>query len=106
MAYLIIPWQDSPEFAQQVQLEGTTYRLRARWNTLGEAWHVDFLTAQREPIVTGIRIVAGVSLLAQFRDDRLPPGDLFVIGCKCPTRDALGNEAQLVYRESGTDDAV
>lgn len=96
MAYLVIPWQESPEFAQQVQLEGRTYRMRARWNTHGQAWDMDILTAQRELIVAGIRLVGGAGLLAQFRDDRLPPGELLVIGE--PSRDSV----QLVYRESTT----
>lgn len=94
---VIIPWPDFPEWEQQTQLDGVTYILRGRYNTLSMAWCLDILTADKLPIVEGARIVQGVSLFSIHPDPRLPPGDFFVIGNSEPTRDNMGVSVFLVY---------
>lgn len=73
-----IAFPDAPEWVQSVKLDGSTYKLRARWNTFSEAWSLDVLTKSGTLIVGGLRLVRGQALLIQFNDDDLPPGDFFV----------------------------
>lgn len=99
MATLVIPWPDSPEWEQNVRLSGVTYRLRGRYNVVGDRWVLDILTADRELIVGGVRVVRGLLLTRQFLDPRLPPGDLFALGEGQPTRANMGAGVQLIYVE-------
>jgi hypothetical protein len=99
MTTLIIPWPDSPEWEQNLRLSGVTYRLRGRYNVVGDRWALDILTADRELIVAGIRMLRGILLTEQHLDPRLPPGDMFLIGEGQPTRTNMGNGVQLVYVE-------
>lgn len=94
-----IKWPDFPEWEQQVKLSGTTYRIRARYNTTAERWVIDLLTQDKEEIITGVRVVRGVLLLAQYTDDRLPSGDLMVIGEE-PNRSNMGTSSFLVYEDA------
>lgn len=72
----VLTFPDAPEWVQEVQLEGRSYRVRARWNTSSAMWSLDMLTRDRTLVVAGVRIVRGAGLLSQFQDPRLPPGDL------------------------------
>lgn len=72
----IIKFPDAPEWSQRVKLDGKSYGLRARWNTSSLAWSLDVLTSGGVLIVAGIRVVRGAAMLSQFKDARLPSGDL------------------------------
>ena len=72
----ILTFPDAPEWVQEVQLEGRSYRIRARWNTASAKWSLDMMTRDRTLVVAGVRILRGAGLLSQFQDTRLPPGDL------------------------------
>lgn len=74
----IITFPDAPEWVQETQLDGRSYRLRARWNTVSGAWSLDVLTRDQTLIIAGLRLVRGAGLLSQFQDNRLPDGDLVV----------------------------
>jgi hypothetical protein len=93
----IIPWPDFPEWEQQIQLDGVSYRLRGRYNTTSERWTMDILASDKAPIVLGIGIVRGVDLLLYHVDSRLPPGSMVVIGDVEPNRVNMGRSVQLVY---------
>lgn len=94
---VVIPWPNFPEWEQQVQLDGVSYRLRGRYNTLSERWTMDILTADKVPIVQGVRLVRGASLLSVHVDPRLPAGDFFVVGDSEPNRENMGQSVFLVY---------
>lgn len=76
----IITFPNAPEWAQEVQLEGKTYRLRARWNTVAERWSMDILTRDKRLILGGLRLVRGQRLLRQHINPLLPPGEFVVLG--------------------------
>ena len=76
----IISFAQAPEWVQEVQLDGKTYRLRARWNTVSERWSMDILTRDKRMILGGIRLVRGQRLLRQHINPLLPPGEFVVMG--------------------------
>lgn len=83
----IITFPNAPEWVQETQLDGRSYRLRARWNTTSNRWSLDMLTRDRTLIVAGLRLVRGAGLLFQFQDTRLPAGDLVVYDIGTPVDD-------------------
>lgn len=51
-----------------INLGGTTYTLTLRWRTAAEGgWVMDIADAAKNPIVSGIPLVTGADLLAQYR---------------------------------------
>ena len=103
MSAVIIPWQDGIAFQQQVTLDGRLYSLRFRFNSESGHWSMDISDRNREPIVTGIRLVKGQSLLYACRVIGLPRGDFFVVGNGMPTRKNMGDGLQLIYLELPND---
>ncbi|MBT8411775.1 MAG: hypothetical protein KJP02_08265 [Octadecabacter sp.] len=96
-----IPWPTGPAWRQSVTLDSRVYRMAAHWNEVGGYWSMDLLTREAEPIVRGVKIVAGCLLTARLADSRLPPG-FFVVtvasGCDCaPGRNDMGVNAELIY---------
>lgn len=92
----IINWPNAPEWRQDVQLEGVTYHLVARYNTVRERWTMDIYTKERSLLLGGVAILRGVLLLRQFTITGLPPGDMAVLGDE-PDRDNMGVTSFLVY---------
>jgi hypothetical protein len=70
---------DVPAFSFQTDLDATTYSFKFRYNSRTDRWTFDIQTAIEEPIISGISVLSGVSLLDRFVDERLPTGDLFVL---------------------------
>ena len=106
MALREIPFPDSPRWVQDVQLDGAVYTIRMSWNTRGGLWLMDLETADGDRIVSGVRLVLGYPLIGFIRDDRLPPGDFFVLcpsgqANKDPGRDSFrgGCQYSLIYAD-------
>ncbi len=57
-------------------LGGVSYLLDVRWNGRAEAWYLDVLTEDEEPIRRGIKLVLGSALGRRCVDTRFPPGIL------------------------------
>jgi len=95
-----IAWPSGPEWTQSVQLEGKTYRLRARWNIVSERWTMDLLTSDLALVIAGIRLVPGVRLLRQFRGGRLPTGDMVVTGEEPVYNSFAEGRSRLLYVEA------
>jgi hypothetical protein len=70
---------DVPAFSFQTDLDATTYSFKFRYNSRTDRWVFDIQTATEEPIISGVSVVAGVSLLDRFVDEKLPSGNLFVL---------------------------
>lgn len=70
---------DVPAFSFQTDLDGTTYSFKFRHNSRTDLWTFDIQTANEEPIISGVSVIAGTLLLERFVDERLPEGDLFVL---------------------------
>jgi hypothetical protein len=62
-----IPTSHSRPFSERVTLQGITYTLVFRWNTVASVWTVDFNGDDGvTPILRGIPLLTGCDLLEQF----------------------------------------
>jgi len=74
-----IPFKDYPSFVERVVLDGTPYRLRFRWNTTGQFWTLQILTAAGVVILAGIKIVLDYELIHDYAWMGGPPGELYAV---------------------------
>jgi hypothetical protein len=88
---------DQTAFVQEVDLDGTTFRLNFRWSTRESVWYLDLLDLSDDPIAMGMKLVEGALLLRYIVDARRPPGELYFIGVATQTN--LGTDAVLVYAD-------
>lgn len=99
-----IPWPDGPAWKQEVTIDGSVYRMRGRWNEIGEFWSFDLLTRSERPIVVGVKVVLGALLTFRLVDERLPSGAFVVVAggdCPCiPRRHDFEANARLVYLDA------
>ena len=107
MATLEIPVRtDLPNYNERVDLEGTTYIFKFRFNSRWQTWIMDILTADEDNILVGVPIHVNLPLISKIRDERLPQGFLFAINIENtyqdPTEDNFGQNVLLLYRESTT----
>ena len=105
MALIRIPLRnDIPSYEFKIDLDGTTYTLGVRYNTRKDRWIMDFRTENNEPVISGTPLLNGVSLLARYQEDRLPPGELFMLNTEDENveadRDSLTENAFLLYQEA------
>jgi len=93
--------KDVPSYSFRIDLDGTTYTMAIHYNERMDRWAMDFRTENNEDILIGIPLLLGTSLLARFRDSRLPDGDLFMINIEDETvegnRDNFSVNAKLIY---------
>jgi len=61
---------------------------------------MDLLTSDRALILAGMRLVPGARLLGQFRDARLPPGDMAVTGEEPGYNSFADGRSRLLYVEA------
>jgi hypothetical protein len=105
MAYIELPIaEDTPHQSFSVQLEGTVYQVRLRYNTRAGHWALGLADAAGIVLLSGVAVRLGVDLLSQYKDDRFPPGKLFAMNWvdqyQEPGRDNLGTDVSLIYEES------
>jgi hypothetical protein len=85
-----------------VLLEGVTYNLRLSWNIPANCWTLDIADIDNNPLISGIAVVTGGDLLAQFPYVG-PPGQLIVAtdqpGIE-PGWGTLGQNSHLYYVSS------
>ena len=60
-----IPLSPTPQ-AFQADLAGVTYQITVKWNPQIPSWVLDIATSQSVPIISGIPLVTGADLLAQY----------------------------------------
>jgi hypothetical protein len=90
-------------FRQTVTLDGSEYVFVFRWNTRACFWYVSLLDADGVALTVGRKLVADKPLFQRDVDERLPPGDLWVIsGGVDPGLRDLGGSAALLYVEAET----
>lgn len=53
-------------------LDGVSYTVQHYWNTRDEAWYLNLLDVNGDPIFSGIKIVLGVALGRRVTDPRMP----------------------------------
>ena len=90
-------------FRQTVILEGTEYVFIFRWNTRSRYWYMSIYDTDGTVLAAGRKLVADKPLLQRDTDQRLPPGDLWVLsGGVDPGLRDLGGSALLLYVEAET----
>jgi hypothetical protein len=107
MAILEIPVRDDlPSYNFQITLEGIVFTLHFRFNVRDDRWYMDVNDVDDEPIVTGVKLLYGLPLLDRYKNERLPLGRFIILDEtgeeRNPTRDGLGVDFKLLYRESTT----
>lgn len=94
---------DTPDQIFSTVLGGNPYRIRIVWNERFAYWSLSILTADESPIVTNVKMVEDYPILSQFKDRRLPTGQLYAIrenGANTRTAfDELGVNVNLYYLE-------
>lgn len=96
----------------QISLGGITYGIRTLWNVPAQCWMMDIYTEADVPILTGIPLITGADLLAQYQylhigNNQLPGSkdiQLVVITTavgrspdEVPTQTNLGTDGKLYY---------
>lgn len=83
-----------------ITLIATVYNLTVSWNTFAQCWMLDIDDASNNSIVTGIPLVTGADLLAQYEYLGIG-GPLFVQTDNAideiPTYDNLGTDSHLYF---------
>ena len=105
MAYIELPIaHDTPHQSFSVQLDGSVYQVRLRYNSRAGHWAMDLADAGGNPLTVGIAVRLGVDLLAQYSSVSFPPGVLFALNWvdqyQEPDRDNLGRDVSLIYEEA------
>lgn len=94
---------DRPAYRFRSRLDGSVYGLRLVYVSRSKRWHVDVSNEDGEPIIEGLRVVTGISLLEPWRGaPGFPPGQLFAVDPSGRSRDPgrfdLRADIRLVYR--------
>lgn len=97
----ITPGVPDQEF--ELELQGTTYVLRFRWNDRRQQWTLELSDANRDLLLVR-PVVLGVWVLSRFAANlRLPPGDFLLLDTATPAAEPglndLGARVQLYYLE-------
>lgn len=105
MALLKIPTRsDLPAFSQKIELDGTVFTLKMRYNERYERWILDILTQEETPIRVGIVMLTNIPLLFQYSEALLPPGEFICLHkdgiSDNAKRDDLGDTVNLYYDEA------
>ena len=75
MAYIELPIShDTPHQSFSVQLDGSVYQIRLRYNSRAGHWAMDLADAGGNPLTVGIAVRLGVDLLAQYSSVSLSSG--------------------------------
>ena len=105
MATVIIPLNVYANQELETVLDGVTYIFQIRYNQRIDAYTFNLLSANRTPLVSGVRIVNDYSLLSRYTNEDLPPGKLVAIDQEQSgadvSYDELGGRVVLAYQEAG-----
>ena len=98
---LLIPTFSDSFYSEVVTLDGTEYLLDFRYNQTEDRWRLSISDLEGDPILQGVKIVCGVSLLRRTADSRKPRG---VLMAQATTSDEsppglldLGQRGNLLY---------
>lgn len=89
------------KFRFRSRLDGIYFAFRFLFNVRGDYWTLSLATSEGDPLLDGRKVVEGQDMLAQFKDPRLPPGQLFVDDTAGqdfdPGRNDLGRRVRIRY---------
>jgi hypothetical protein len=101
----IIPFKEPAQWREQIELTGTNYILRFKWNAINQFWSMDVLDIDDNPIVLGVKVVVNWNLLEQYSMLEKPQGDILcqniVGGFQKLGRFDMSEIAELLYYEPG-----
>lgn len=84
-----------------VTLSGVTYSCAVLWRDLAQGWFLDIADDQGNPILSGLAMITGADLLAQYRATCAIPGQLIIATDHdtdaAPTFASLGASTRLYY---------
>lgn len=101
----IIPSNPDGSYTMQIALSGVLFNLDFHWNSLNSFWVMGIYTANRVPVVLGIKIVPNYNLSGQYVYSSMPTGTIacqnFIGEWGEIGRFDMGDTTQLVYYEPG-----
>ena len=105
MAIDVIPFDNTIEDQIfQIDLEGVVYSIRVRWNNRAGYWIMDIAQNDGTEIINGVPLLLGISLLAQYQNPLLPPGEFVFLDTSGQMQEAtiddLNYRCILLYVES------
>lgn len=89
-------------FEQEIDLDGTLYVLRFRYNGRAENWYLDLLDGEESPIALSIAIQGNISLTGYLRGlSGAPKGEFVCVDTQGrgdkPGQTDLGTRHKIVY---------
>lgn len=96
----------TPHYTFATELEGVTYTFEFLWDDRDGAWYMQIGDGEENPLTGMVRVVLGASLLSQFSNAALPPGQFIVKDTSGQDLDAgladLGSRVQVWYVDSAS----
>ncbi len=93
--------RNSTSFITDVVLSNKVYKLKYVYNVRDAAWFLSISKQDDTALLNGVKIVVSWELLSKFKDEELPPGELFVLdktGTGLPIeKNDLGARVELIY---------
>lgn len=104
MALVQIPVNfNAPDFEFQIDLDGVVYGFRFTLNERTDRYSMTVSTEAGDVIVAGVAVVTNWKILERFKDERLPPGEIFTMdttgGTDEPSPANFGSTILLCYNE-------
>lgn len=100
----IIPFKETPQWRQQIELNNETFILSFKWNALNEYWSMNIFDQNESPIALGVKIVTQFNLTEQLVQEGMPKGDIvcqnIIGGFEKIKRDDMGLTNELVFYET------
>lgn len=99
------PPEGKDRWDYSTELDGEVFHIIIYSNKRANGWHFDLLDSQREPLLRGAALVAGIDLLHPYRYRAVPRGKLFVQSLETPPVDPdltafLEGRSGLYYQEA------
>lgn len=92
----------APFYEMGTVIDGVSYWFNMKWNGREECWYFDLWDTEKDPIISGIKIVLGALLGRNCTDPRFPNGAFFASDLSGAGRDAtiddLGVRVKLYFR--------
>lgn len=92
----------SPDFTEQIDMDGVTYGLHFTYNERTDRFSMEIQDQLGNPLVSGVAVVTNWALLDRFKTPGLPVGTLFTMdvtgGNTEPSAVTFGNTVLLCYQ--------
>lgn len=97
----ILPVFDLPDFIYTIALGPSTYRIRFNWDSRESRWYFSLYAADEAPIITGVKVLHGSSLLYNLSFDGFSHGVIYLDSPSGnylpPDRDTLLTDFRVMY---------